>query len=192
MSPDPLFEFEHLYEEAHSIAGEQADVVALATASRADRPSVRMVLYRGIREGGLSFFTNYESRKGIELSENPFAAMAFYWEPLGKQVRVEGRVERLSPEESDRYFASRPLESRVSAAVSPQSRPMLDEAAFLSNWNEMLRSAAAHGCARPPTWGGFKLIPERFEFWTRGEHRRHHRLVYEKAGESWHIVRLYP
>jgi pyridoxamine 5'-phosphate oxidase len=192
MNPDPMSVFESLYREALALTSEAADVVALATASRGGRPSVRMVLYRGIREGGLSFFTNYESRKGIELSENPFAAMAFYWEVIGKQVRVEGRVERLSPEESDRYFESRPIESRVSAAASAQSRPMVDEAAFLSAWNAMLRSALVHGCTRPRNWGGFKLIPERFEFWTRGEHRRHHRLAYEKAGKSWNAVRLYP
>ena len=161
------------------------DVVALATATSQGQPSVRMVLYRGIREGGLSFFTNYESRKGRELTENPFAAMAFYWVHLGKQVRIEGRVERLSAAESDGYFQQRPFLSRVTAIVSRQSLPMLDEGQFLEQLAETEQSTNANDIRRPSNWGGFKLIPSLFEFWTHADYRRHRRVLYEKSGAAW-------
>jgi pyridoxamine 5'-phosphate oxidase len=177
---DPL----ELFAEWHQEAGASADIVALATATKSGRPSVRMVFYRGIREGGLSFFTNYESRKGFELAENPFAAMVFYWPEQGRQVRVEGAVERLSEAESDAYFASRPLESRISAIVSRQSQPVPDDVE--PDWN------VAATISRPPYWGGFKLVPAAFEFWVRGEHRRHSRTVYTKPGSTWRRTRLYP
>jgi len=134
---DPL----EIFTQWHREAGPTADIVALATATRSGRPSVRMVFYRGIREGGFSFFTNYESRKGAELAENPFAAMVFYWPENGRQVRVEGRVERLSDAESDAYFNARPLESRISAIVSRQSRPVGDAE---PDWN------ASGPISRPP------------------------------------------
>jgi pyridoxamine 5'-phosphate oxidase len=163
----------------------------LATASKTGRPSVRMVLYRGIREGGLSFFTNYQSRKGCELSENPFAAMAFYWSHLGKQVRIEGVIERLSAKESDAYFQERPYLSQITAAASPQSRVMPDEAEFLARLAELERRSGGK-IARPPNWGGFKLLPSLFEFWTHRDNRRHERVQYEKSGAVWKESRLYP
>ena len=177
---DPLA----LFLEWHGQAGPNADIVALATATKFGRPSVRMVFYRGVREGGLSFFTNYDSRKGIELAENPFAAMVFYWPELGKQVRVEGAVERLSDAESDVYFASRPLESRISAIASRQSRKVPGGVEPIWEVPEPI--------SRPYYWGGFKLAPEAFEFWTRGEHRRHLRMQYTKRGEVWTAIRLFP
>src|SRR5215831_17452537 len=128
--PDPIRIFSNWYADAQRGALMDPDIVALATTSKKARPSVRMVLFRGLREGGFSFFTNYHSRKGLELSENPFAAIAFYWAHLGKQVRIEGAVERLSAEESDTYFRQRPLLSQITANVSLQSRPMPDEREF--------------------------------------------------------------
>ena len=166
-------------------------IVALASATRQGRPSVRMVLYRGIREGGFSFFTNYESRKGRELSDNPFAAMVFYWPHLGKQVRIEGTVERLSPEESDAYFQQRPFLSQVTAAVSRQSQPMPDENEFVQELTKIEQSSAGK-IPRPPQWGGYKLLPSLYEFWTHRDNRRHERVQFEKSGAVWKESKLYP
>ena len=192
MSDDPFPIFESWYEEAGSDASPSRDAVALATAAADARPSVRMVYYRGLREGGFSFFTNYESRKGRELAENPFAAMVFYWAHIGRQVRIEGRVERLSAGESDKYFAGRSFRSQISAVVSNQSRPIEDEDAFLQDLDNAEIVHANQRVARPEFWGGFRLIPTRFEFWTRGEHRRHRRIVYQDHDGEWRKSRLYP
>src|SRR5262245_39587249 len=188
---DPLVVFLKWYEDARQGAVMDPDIVALATATKEGRPSVRMVLYRGIREEGISFFTNYESRKGRELAENPFAAMAFYWPHLGKQVRIEGQVQQLSVDESDAYFQQRPFLSQITAAASPQSRVMDDELEFLALLDELEREP--HGViARPPHWGGYKLLPSVFEFWTHRDNRRHERWLYEKSGTEWKESRLYP
>jgi len=192
MSDDPFQIFESWYEEAGSDASPNRDSVALATAGVDARPSVRMVYYRGLREGGLTFFTNYESRKGRELTDNPYAAMVFYWAHIGRQVRVEGRVERLSAEESDKYFAGRSFESQISAVASKQSRPLEDDEAFLKALADAKASHEGEQVTRPEFWGGFKLIPSRFEFWTRGEHRRHRRIVYENHSGGWRKSKLYP
>jgi pyridoxamine 5'-phosphate oxidase len=189
--PDPIRIFSNWYADAQRGALMDPDIVALATTPKKARPSVRMVLYRGIREGGFSFFTNYESRKGLELSENPFAAMAFYWPHLGKQIRIEGQVQRLSPMESDAYFQQRPFLSQITAAASPQSRVMKDEGEFLARLAELEQTS--HGkISRPPGWGGFKLLPALFEFWTHRDNRRHERIQYEKFGSEWKESRLYP
>ncbi len=189
---DPFAMFSSWYKDAQHGAMQDPDIVALATATRAGRPSVRMVLYRGFREGGFSFFTNYESRKGGELAENPQAAMVFYWAHLGKQVRIEGPVERLSAEESDRYFQQRPFGSRVTANVSRQSRPLVDEREFLERLVELERSCRDEQIARSAEWGGYKLLPSVYEFWTHRDDRRHERLQYLKTGEQWVQTRLYP
>jgi len=192
LNNDPFRVFESWYQEAGSDTSPSRDAIALATASADGRPSLRMVYFRGIREGGFSFFTNYESRKGRELAQNPFASIVFYWPHIGRQVRIDGRVERLSPEESDRYFNERPFQSRISAIVSRQSRPIEDDAAFLEALHAAEITYKSQSITRPENWGGFKLVPSLFEFWTRGEHRRHHRIVYQKDRESWKAARLYP
>jgi pyridoxamine 5'-phosphate oxidase len=188
---DPLALFSNWYDDARRAPIMDPDIVALATASQDARPSVRMVLFRGIREGGLSFFTNYESRKGRELTENPFAALAFYWPHLGKQVRVEGAVQRLSPAESDAYFQGRPYLSQITAAASHQSSVMRDEREFLERLDELERNSGG-AISRPSNWGGFKLMPSLFEFWTHRDNRRHLRLQYAKSGDDWKETRLYP
>src|SRR5262245_61204958 len=188
---DPFSLFFSWYDDARRGAIVDPDIVALATASKKGRPSVRMVLYRGIREGGFSFFTNYESRKGRELSENPVAALAFYWPNLGKQVRIEGEVQRLSPEESDAYFHQRPYLSQITAAASPQSRIMADEGEFLARLAELERTSGEM-IERPAAWGGFKLLPSLFEFWTHRDNRRHERLQFLKIESGWKQSRLYP
>ena len=189
--PDPFTIFSDWYSEAQVGSLMDPDTVALATASPKARPSVRMVLFRGIREGGFSFSTNYESRKGRELSENSFAALAFYWPHLGKQIRIEGAVERLSPAESDSYFQQRPYLSQVTAAVSQQSQVMADEQEFISRLDELERLSKGK-VPRPSTWGGYKLLPDLFEFWTHRDNRRHERVQYEKAGTVWKETRLFP
>jgi pyridoxamine 5'-phosphate oxidase len=191
MSADPYALFAAWYKEAGSESSRR-DIIALATATRDGRPSARMVFYRGIREGGFSFFTNYESRKGRELGENPFAAIVFYWAQLGKQVRIEGEVQRLSAAESDRYFAARPFESRITATLSRQSRPIPDEAAFVNELRRAEETLENQPVPRPENWGGFKLVPSLFEFWTRGDHRRHHRVVYERTAGQWATSTFYP
>jgi pyridoxamine 5'-phosphate oxidase len=124
--------------------------------------------------------------------KNPFAAMVFYWAHIGRQLRIEGRVERLSDEESDRYFAGRSFKIQISALVSKQSRPIEDEAKFLQALDKVELVHQNQQASRPESWGGFKLIPSRFEFWTRGEHRRHRRIVYDEHGGDWRKSRLYP
>jgi pyridoxamine 5'-phosphate oxidase len=188
---DPFALFSSWYDDARRGATMDPDIVALATSSKAGRPSVRIVLYRGIREGGFSFFTNYESRKGLELAENPFAALAFYWPHLGRQVRIEGSVQRLSEKESDAYFQQRPYLSQITAAASPQSRVMPNEREFLDRLAELER-ASAGTILRPANWGGFKLMPSLFEFWTHRDNRRHERWQYSRAADSWKESRLYP
>ena len=189
MNRDPQTIFSSWHQEAQSGALLDPSIIALATADKRGRPSVRMVLFRGFREGGFSFFTNYESRKGRDLSENPFAAIVFYWSHLGKQIRIEGSIERLSPAESDSYFHQRPLESQITAAASDQSRPLLDEAAFIAGIHEIERAGSIE---RPAYWGGYKIIPNRYEFWTQGEHRRHSRFLFERDGDGWIESKLYP
>jgi pyridoxamine 5'-phosphate oxidase len=189
---DPFVTFSDWYAEARRDPPSNPDIVALASATIQGRPSVRMVFYRGIREGGFSFFTNYESRKGLEFQTNPQGAMVFYWPHLGRQVRIEGSVTRLSHVESDAYFEARPIESQVRAVVSRQSRPLTAPEEFWRELADVGRSSEGKQIVRPETWGGFKLDPAVFEFWTRGEYRRHHRMLFTKDGDAWKSSRLYP
>jgi pyridoxamine 5'-phosphate oxidase len=167
------------------------EAVALATATHDGRPSARMVLLKDAGERGFSFYSGYESRKGRELARNPRAALCFYWHALGRQVRVEGAVQRLSPEESDSYFATRPLGARVSATVSRQSE-------VVAGREELEAAAATLGreqpedVPRPADWGGFVLEHEEFEFWQHREDRLHDRFRYRRAGGDWTIERLAP
>jgi pyridoxamine 5'-phosphate oxidase len=188
---DPFALFAQWHNQAERGALMDPNIVAVATASKGGRPSVRMMIYRGIREGGFSFFTNYASRKGQELAENPLAAMVFYWPHLGRQIRIEGDVQRLSENESDAYFQQRPFLSQLTAAASPQSRVMADESEFLARIAE-LEHASGGSIVRPRDWGGFKLMPSLFEFWTHRDNRRHERVQYKRAGLEWNESRLYP
>jgi pyridoxamine 5'-phosphate oxidase len=192
VNTDPFALFSEWYQEAQRGAPADPDAVALATSDKDGHPSVRMVLYRGFREGGFSFFTNYESRKGRELAENPFAAIVFYWAHLGKQVRIEGRTERLSPAESDEYFRQRPVGSQITAAASRQSHPLLNEEEFISEIRDLERLHRGQPVPRPESWGGYTLIPSRYEFWIHRDDRRHHRTLFEKDGDGWRSSRLYP
>jgi pyridoxamine 5'-phosphate oxidase len=188
LDPDPLTQFRQWFAEAEG-AVPAAEKMALATASADGRPSARMVLMKQADEAGIVFFSHYASRKGRELEENPRAALLFYWEPLGRQVRIEGAVQRVPDAESDAYFASRPLGARLSAAASPQSRPVESR-----EWLEQrVAELAAEGePARPEWWGGFRLVPDTWEFWQHGDDRLHDRYVYRRDGGVWAIERLGP
>jgi pyridoxamine 5'-phosphate oxidase len=192
VSTDPLEQFGAWFAQA-AAALEQPEAAALATASEEGRPSVRMVLVKSWSQQGFVFYSNYESRKGKELAANPYGALAFYWAPLGRQVRLEGPVSKLDPAASDAYFATRPLGARVSAAVSRQSQPVASREALESAARALLSQASGdHGPSRPPWWGGYVLRPETYEFWQHREDRLHDRLAYRQDGGAWRIQRLQP
>ena len=187
---DPLRQFAAWFEEAGSADVRAPEAMALATAAADGRPSVRMVLLKGFDERGFVFFTGYESRKGEELTANPRAALLFYWDPLGRQVRIEGPVERVAEAESDAYFASRPRGAQISASVSPQSRVVESRASLEALAAEL--EARGGELPRPASWGGFRLAPETYEFWQHRANRLHDRLRYSRNGVGWTIERLGP
>ena len=188
---DPLLQFERWLGEA--IAGQvpEPNAMTVATVGSDLRPSTRIVLIKGYDARGIVWFTNYNSRKGQELAGNPFAALQFHWVELERVVRIEGRVEKVSDEESDAYFASRPLDSRIGAWASPQSQPIDGRGVLVAN-------AARYSAKfllnppRPPHWGGYRLVPERWEFWQGRRSRLHDRLCYQQEGQGWVKTRLAP
>ena len=188
LDAEPRRQFDRWFAEAAE-AAEVREAMAVATAAPDGAPSLRMVLLKAADERGLVFFTHYTSRKGRELESNPQAALLFHWRPLGRQVRIEGTVERVSAEESDAYFATRPSGARVGAAVSRQSEPLSERA-------ELERRVAELGDAvpeRPDTWGGFRVVPRAWEFWQHRDDRLHDRFRYTRGGDgAWVIERLYP
>jgi pyridoxamine 5'-phosphate oxidase len=192
LDPDPLRQFQAWFAEAIEAGVEVPEAMALATATPDGRPSARMVLLKRADEGGFGFHTNYESRKGAELEVNPQAALLFHWRPLGRQVRVEGRVERLPHEESDAYFRTRPLGSRLAAWASPQSRRLPDRAELDRLYADATGRFPDEDVPLPPYWGGFRLVPEAYEFWQHQENRLHDRVRYERDGAGWNRVRLAP
>ena len=179
LDPDPLRQFAAWYEGN--------DAVALATATPDGVPSARMVLLKGFDPSGFVFYTGYESRKGRELDANPRAALLFHWDGPGRQVRIEGPVARVSAEESDAYWASRPLGSRQSAAVSEQSTPIASREEL-----EVRVAGLRDEPARPARWGGYRLTPEAYEFWQHRDDRLHDRFRYERASAGWRMERLQP
>ena len=193
VDPDPIRQFTAWFEEARSAGVSQPEAAALATASTAGAPSVRMVLVKKADDDGFVFFTNYESRKGGELAANPRAALLFHWEPFGRQVRVEGRVARTTREESEAYAHSRARGSQLSALASPQSRPVESRELLEHRVAELDERHAGSEIPLPEHWGGFRLTPETFEFWQHRDNRLHDRLRYTRgAGTVWHIERLAP
>lgn len=194
LDPNPLRQLDLWVESARAAGMQEPTAATLATATADGRPSARIVLYKGVDEGGLSFYTNYHSRKGRELAENPFAAMVFWWDRLERQVRVEGAVEPLPRAVSATYFASRPRESQLSAVVSEQSETVTSREALEARMEE----AAAHfgdgAIPCPAHWGGYRLRPDRVEFWQGRLGRAHDRLVYLRSAgnQDWQIARLQP
>jgi pyridoxamine 5'-phosphate oxidase len=191
LAADPLEQFRNWFAEAKA-AVDVPEAMALATATPEGAPSARMVLLKGFNEDGLVFYSHYTSRKGVELEANPQAAVLFHWRPLGRQVRAEGRVERVSGTESDRYFATRARDAQLGALASRQSEPLGSRAELYERLAELEGDLAGGPVARPPTWGGFLLRPTAWEFWQHGESRLHDRFRYEREPGGWRIGRLFP
>ena len=189
--PDPLQQFDRWLTEAIAAQVPEPNAMTLATVSGELRPSSRIVLIKGYDERGIVFFTNYDSRKGRELAGNPFAALQFHWVELERVVRIEGRMEKTSDAESDAYFASRPLDSRIGAWASPQSEVISGRGVLVSNAAKTSARFLLNP-PRPPHWGGFRLVPDGWEFWQGRKSRLHDRLHYRLAGHEWQRERLAP
>jgi pyridoxamine 5'-phosphate oxidase len=191
LDPDPLRQFAAWYTQAAD-ALDAPEAVVLATAASSGAPSARMVLLKGFDQRGFVFYTNYFSRKGHEIAGNPRAAMLFHWAPLGRQVRIEGAVHRIDAAESDAYFKTRAVGSRLSAAASPQSRPVASRDVLEAAVAELASRHPGGAVPRPDEWGGLRLVASRFEFWQHGDDRLHDRFSYRREGEAWAIERLGP
>src|SRR5438552_4927024 len=189
---DPLCQFASWFGEAGTAGVREPQAAALATASADGVPSVRMVLVKAFDKRGFVFFSDYASRKGRELAVNPRGALLFHWDPLGRQVRIEGPVERTSVEESAAYIRTRPRSSQVSALASPQSQTLQSRDELERRVADVERLYADSELPIPSSWGGFRLAPEALEFWQQRHDRLHDRLSFRRAGEGWRVVRLAP
>jgi pyridoxamine 5'-phosphate oxidase len=192
VDPDPLEQFRRWYADAEAAEIRAPHAMALGTATADGGPSVRMVLLKGYDERGFVFYTGYVSRKADELEANPHAALLFYWDPLGRQVRIEGRVERVADGESDAYFATRPRGAQLAAAASRQTAVLAGREELDTRVAELEGELSGADVPRPDHWGGYRLVPESYEFWQHREDRLHDRLRYRRDGGDWVIERLSP
>lgn len=194
LSKNPFQQFHDWYKEAEIKSGQKyPNAMCLATADGDGKPSVRMVLLKGVTEEGFAFYTNYESHKGHDLQQNPQAALCFYWDRCNHQVRVEGKVEKVSRKETQEYFESRPRGSQIGAWASQQSKAIASRKELEERFHQ--EETRFHGVEKipaPDTWGGYLLKPELFEFWSEQPNRLHDRFVYSKEGEQWAVRRLSP
>lgn len=192
VAASPIEQFERWFAAATAAGVALANGMTLATVDERGQPAARVVLLKGVDARGFVFFTNYDSRKGRELDATGRAALVFWWPPLSRQVRVEGSVERVSAEESDAYFATRPRESNLGAIASPQSQPVEDRAWLSARVDEARQAWEGKELLRPGHWGGYRVVPHTVEFWQGRRDRLHDRLCYLRDGETWKIVRLAP
>jgi pyridoxamine 5'-phosphate oxidase len=189
---DPFPRFQSWFEEAQISEPNDPNAMTLATADSRGRPSARMVLLKGVDDNGFVFYTNNESRKGRDLNENARAALLFHWKSLRRQVRIEGPVTDVSAADADEYFATRPRGSRIGAWASDQSRPMEGMFVLEKRVAEFTAKFGLGEIPRPPHWTGFRVTPDRIEFWKEGRFRLHERTVHIRKGDSWTIERLFP
>lgn len=191
MHAHPLEQFKRWYTQYESLQQRDANAMTLATVDKEGQPKSRIVLLKGLDQGGFEFYTNYESTKGQELAHNPRAALSFYWPELERQVRIEGKVQQMTAEESNAYFNSRPRGSRLGAWISPQSE-VIESREDLEKRREHYEAQFTDAVPRPENWGGYRLLPHKIEFWQGRPNRLHDRLVYQKEPEGWVLIRLAP
>ena len=192
MATDPFHLFDEWFAEARTAETNEPDAMAVATAGADGQPSVRIVLLKAHGPAGFVFYTHEQSAKGEDLAENPRAALLFHWKSLGRQIRIEGAVERTSAAEADAYFATRSRDSQLGAWASDQSRPLDRRATFEQRFEEMKRRFDSQDVPRPPSWGGYRVVPDRIEFCTAREHRLHERRLFTRDGDGWSEGLLYP
>jgi pyridoxamine 5'-phosphate oxidase len=192
VADNPFIQFQQWLQQALDSHILDANAMVLATCGADAQPSARVVLLKAFDERGMVFYTHYESHKARDLAENPYAALLFFWKELERQVRIEGRVEKLTKQENEAYFQSRPFESQISTWASPQSQPISSRAVLEANVQAYQQQFQQKPISCPPFWGGYRLIPHYFEFWQGREHRLHDRIIYQQVSDQWVIGRLAP
>lgn len=192
VSPDPFKQFIQWFDEALMTDSEEANTMYLATCSKDGKPSVRTVLLKAFDAKGFIFFTNYSSRKGKDLKENPNASLLFFWKANERQVRIEGITEKVTKDESEEYFHKRPFESQIAALSSDQSSVIKSRAVLETRFNELKEKYTGNTVPLPESWGGYRLIPDKIEFWQGRQNRMHDRILYTNKNGNWEIKRLSP
>lgn len=191
VSKDPFKQFEKWFRDVLNSGFLEPNAMTLATASRTGKPSARVVLLKGIHDSGFVFYTNYKSKKGKDIEENPFGCLLFYWDKLERQIRIEGKIEKVSQKESEEYFNTRPYKSRVGAWASKQSSVIESRSVIIKEFLKYMMKFKTH-VPLPDIWGGYRLLPDTFEFWQGRPNRLHDRVRYAKSKTGWKIERLAP